>query len=95
MRHFLRFINLDDTFLKHGFKVKVCTSQFYDYLDEAFALIRFWQTGAAFKLNDKPVGCTSCLGVEYNTDGRLINMNSHRLYRSRWRGKPLMERGSL
>ena len=23
MRHFLRFIDLDDTFLKHGFKVKV------------------------------------------------------------------------
>ena len=23
MRHFLRFIDLDDTFLNHGFKVKV------------------------------------------------------------------------
>ncbi|KAL6713243.1 hypothetical protein ACLMJK_009364 [Lecanora helva] len=37
LRHFLRFIDLDDTFLEHGFKKKL---------------------GAAFKLNDKPVGYT-------------------------------------
>lgn len=37
MRHFLRFVDLDETFLEYGFRIK---------------------KGAAFKLNDKPVGYT-------------------------------------
>ena len=54
MRHFLRFIDLDDTFDNYGFRVKVGLFRFtpvFTSLTENAC-----QRGAAFKLTEKPEG---------------------------------------
>lgn len=54
MRHFLRFIDLDSTFDKYGFKIKV--RDFQEEYDESW-LIHLPQKGGMFKMNSKPRVC--------------------------------------
>ena len=55
IRHFFRFIDLDEEFDKYGFRHKVRLGCFQTW---SFSLIDYHQqNGAVFKLNSKPEVC--------------------------------------
>lgn len=55
IRHFFRFIELDEEFDKYGFRHKVRPS--YPEIISVFITDSYEQNGAVFKLNSKPEVC--------------------------------------